>query len=88
MGKFVLANAQEVFMKSEEPIWKKAFNLTPFSIIPHYNLVKSDYSEILEKVTSTAPKRVQSRWLGIDEDTALVIFDEKKAEVLLFKNGK
>lgn len=81
MGNMVLANAQELFDTGGVPLWKKAFGLVDFPIIPHYDFAKSKKPEVIEKALSISPKEVKQNWVGIDEETSL-IFTETKAAVM------
>ena len=80
-GNYVLANAQESFDRGIEPIWVKGFNLVPYTIFPHYDWVQKNKQELFKKVLDSAPKYVRESWMGIDEDTALIISDNKKVEL-------
>lgn len=95
MGKIILANAQEVFLKGEKKfIWKKAFSLVPFSIIPHYDFTIQKWPKVVREVIERAPSEFAKYHIGIDEDTAVIIEDNKyakvmgKGKVFVFKNGK
>lgn len=78
LGSYLLANAQEVFDKGEKPKWIKGFNLVSYSLFPHFDWVQKNKPELFKKVLDTAPKAVRERWMGIDEDTTLIISNKNK----------
>lgn len=84
MGSYVLMNAQQIFIKETEkvPIWHQAFSLIPYTILPHYDAALRDQKEIVEFVMNHSPEEVKNHWLGIDENTALIITNEKEARVM------
>lgn len=94
MGNYVLANAQQTISQNKKPVWKKGLGLMPFTILPHFDWIEKNEPQKLKKIISTAPNTILKYWLGIDEDTVLVITDSKKALVLgkgqikVSKNGK
>lgn len=82
MGKYVLGNAQEVFFKGEKPHWSKAFSLVPYCILPHYDFAVKTHPEVVDTITTTAPEQVRKNFLGIDEDTALILINKKNGQIL------
>lgn len=81
MGDYVLGNAQEVFSKDEKPVWTKAFGLVPYSIIPHFDYIERKKPQLLKRIIEVAPQIIQQQLLGIDENTALLIFNQKKVTI-------
>lgn len=95
MGERILANGQELFMQGAwPPVWKKSFGLIPYSIFPHFDWARSEKKELFERIMKQASKDVLRQWIGIDEETALIISNEQKAQVMgkgtvhVVKNGK
>ncbi len=95
LGNFVLSNAQEVFSKNETPLWTKAIGLIKYPIIPHYDYAfQKDNKKILKHVIKTAFEKAKTDLLGIDENTGVIIFNQKRAEVWgkgkihIFKDNK
>ncbi len=94
MGGKILANGQELFMQEAwPPVWKKASELIPYAIFPHFDWARIQKKELFERIMRQASKEVLRQWIGIDEETALIIIDEKKAQVMgkgtvhVVKNG-
>jgi len=82
LGNYVLANAQEAFDKGEKPMWKKGLDLVPYSIFPHFDWAQKYKQKLLKKVIDSAPKAVRECWMGIDEDTALLVFNNKQVRLM------
>ena len=72
MGKYILSNLLEAIFSSTPSAWDEAFGLVDYSIIPHYNKVKK-HQKVLHKIIDKGPEDVRASWIGIDEDTALII---------------
>ena len=72
MGKYVLSNPFKALFTTAPAAWDKAFGLAEYTIIPHYNRVKS-HKRVLQKIIDKGPIEVQKSWVGIDENTALII---------------
>lgn len=94
MGAYTLQNAQSVFFQDAPVVWKKTFRLIDFTIFPHFDFVVREKIDVMKRVMKLAPKAVQKRWIGIDEDTAMILENERHARVMglgrvhVFKNGK
>lgn len=83
MGSNILSNGQDVFMQGEwPPVWQKAFNLVPYSIFPHYNWAVKEKSDIFQKIMQNIPSAVKRSWMGIDEETAVIVTDKTNAKVM------
>jgi len=82
MGSYLLANAQAAFDKGNKPKWIKGFNLVPYTIFPHFDWVQKNKRELFKKVPDSVPKAIRQSWMGIDEDTALIISNAKKTEIM------
>ncbi|OGK11788.1 hypothetical protein A2768_02115 [Candidatus Roizmanbacteria bacterium RIFCSPHIGHO2_01_FULL_37_16] len=82
LGNYLLGNAQETFNKEEKPLWIKGFNLVPFAIFPHYDWAKRHKPKLLVKLIESASRKISANWLGIDENTAVIISDGKKTKIM------
>jgi peptidase E len=60
--------------------WHKAFGLIDYSVLPHYDQMNKLF-KIAERLIEKGPEEVQSAWIGIDENTA-VIFNSEEPVVL------
>ena len=80
MGNYVLSNAQRL-SSGEKPSWDKSFGLVKFSILPHYDYVVREMSEVFQGALKSGSEK-ELQLLGIDEDTAMVIFNDKKVEIM------
>lgn len=77
MGKYNLENAQEVFEdRKETPRWSRGFALFDYSIIPHFDYVLKTWPKLFQSVMKEAPNHVKQAWIGIDENTALIVRDD------------
>lgn len=72
MGKYIFTNLLEAIFSNTSAAWAEAFGLVDYSIIPHYNKVVN-HKNILLKIIDNGPEEVKASWIGIDEDTALII---------------
>lgn len=92
MGNYVLSNAQRL-ASGEKPFWKKSFGLVKFAILPHYDYVVREMSDVFNDALKSGSEN-GLQLLGIDEDTAMVIFNNKKAKIMgqgsvhILKNSK
>lgn len=82
MGKFTIGNVTEAFEKGETPIWTDTFGLINFTIMPHFNLALKENPTFTRQFISHSLSKLNTPILGIYEDTALVVTDEKEAEVI------
>jgi cyanophycinase len=82
MGDYLLGNAQESFGQEASPEWIKGFSLVPYVIYPHYDWIVKNKPEDMKKISANAPQYLKKSWLGIDEDTALILTDDKKAKIM------
>lgn len=72
--------------------WEPALNLLPVAIFPHFNRLR-DFGVDPAKIIKAAPESIQNNWMGIDEDTALVLEDNiatvmGTGAVILVINGR
>ena len=79
MGKYVLANAQRLDKESSD--WINGLGMVPFSIIPHYDYIKREEPQMLEKINNETHNAIKKTFMGIDEDTALMGESNSKARV-------
>lgn len=71
MGKKILTNPMQVLFHKKEATWKRGFGLIPHILIPHFDTIPVD---ILKHFLTI-------NYVGIDEDTALVIHNGHKVQV-------
>ena len=85
----MVKNADEVFELGQDPIWSKGFALIPYSILPHFDLVSDKINSFLD----TTEQEYKNNILGIEENTAVILNDEKEGtisglgKVILIQNG-
>lgn len=77
MGNYILNKPFKALFANNETVWQKAFGLVDYTIFPHFDHFKK-YQTILKKIVEKSPQAVGSAWLGIDENTALVIQSNKQ----------
>lgn len=83
MGSYILANAKEVFLEGKSNFkWKPAFKLVDYIIFPHFDLVKKNSPAKLSEIMRSTKFGNKTNWIGIDEDTCIVIEDGKSAKVM------
>ncbi len=74
MGNYVFANPYQSFEGAKESArWEPALNLVDYAILPHYDYMRANLSAELKTLWRQTPAGISNRWLGIDEDTALII---------------
>ncbi len=72
MGTYIMARPIIALINSSDVNWTPTFGLVPFTVLPHFNRLKK-HSALLNRFIINAPEQVKSAWVGIDEDTALII---------------
>ncbi len=81
MGRYVLTNAGNI-LEGQSPIYQQGLGLVDYTIFPRYSTGwEEDYSlfgQIIDRIPPEAGRRI----LGIEEETALVLLDERKARVM------
>lgn len=82
MGTYTLANAPEIFGNGNTPIWEDGIGIIDFAIIPHFNKLINANPQLLKEIILSSPTKVRQKWIGIDEDTAILIFNEHKVRVM------
>ena len=81
-----LFDYKSVFENNAPVVWKNAFNLIPYVVIPHFDRIMRDMSEISGKLLTNILHLQKGKILALDENTAVVIKNEKEAQV--FGEGK
>jgi len=56
--------------------------VVPYTIWPHFDSMLKEFREKWNEAMDRAPEDVKTRWLGIDEDTAVIFEPGKKPRVL------
>ncbi len=82
MGSHMLANAEAAFEEGQQPEYTPAMGLVDYIVFPHYDAAQRDAPDVLLRLLGGLPAGLRHRVLGIDEDTALVLFDEHDARVM------
>ncbi len=77
MGNYIMPSPFKAIIKPAESDWKPAFKLAPFTIFPHFDKVKK-HSNVLNRLIFNSPNEVKKSWVGIDENTALLLKDNEK----------
>ena len=72
MGNYLLESPFKAVFSSLPANWDKAFKLVDFTVFPHFNKLKK-YNKVISKVIKKAPPEVRNSWIGIEENTALII---------------
>lgn len=72
MGSYMLTNPFHNFKFDLKNGWEPAFGLVPQAIIPHFDRWNGMLGAV-DKLMGHSPEAVKKSWLGIDEDTALII---------------
>ncbi len=70
MGSHILAHPFKAMFGNDDENWQPALGLVKYSIIPHFNRWKGG-SFIFDRASA----EIRNAWMGIDEDTALVMDD-------------
>jgi cyanophycinase len=77
MGKFLLASPFKAMFSGSEAVWQKAFGLVDYTIFPHFNRLQS-HGRLFHRIVQKSPPKIRSAWMGIDENTALIIDPHEK----------
>lgn len=81
IGTYVLTNAGSIY-EGGTPIYQKGLGLLDYTVFPRYATGwEEDYS-LFGRIIDTIPPEAGRRILGIEEETALILFDEKRAKVM------
>ncbi len=93
LGSNVLTNTHDMLKGATVPVWEESLSLVKHTIIPHYDRTITRDKEIFDRVYSQTPKSIKNSFLGIDENTALLLTDDTEGMVLgrsgvhVFNNG-
>ena len=77
MGKFILTNPLKALMTPTPASWEAAFGLVQFTVIPHFDKIKR-VKKMITRIIGKSPDGVQKSWVGIEENTALIIDDKDR----------
>lgn len=77
MGTYLLSSPFRDIIKPTASDWKPAFNLVPFTIFPHFDKFKR-HPNVLNRLIFNSPNEIKSSWIGIDENTALLLKDTER----------
>lgn len=80
MGQTTLASPGMALMRKSDKDWATGLALIDYSVIPHYDAFRK-HPHFAKRLIDDAPQTFQDRWMGIDEDTA-VLFDGDDRRVL------
>jgi cyanophycinase len=72
-GHYLLANPYAVGEHQAAPQWTPALNLTPYTILPHYDFLAHHESRLFNALLTNIKPRIKHSLLGIDENTALLL---------------
>jgi len=78
LGSYVLTNPLKAIVLGDGQTWKPGFSVVDFAILPHFNRMSS-HASILKRLLKNAPKDVRDAWVGIDEDTAVIIDGDNRS---------
>ena len=71
MGKFVLTPSFRAMFSHNETFWQSAFGLVDYTVFPHFDHFKKNRG-FISKIIEKSPSKVRSKWMGIDENTAII----------------
>jgi cyanophycinase len=77
MGTYVMSSPIMALIKPTEFNWSPSFGLVPFTIFPHFDRFKK-LSTIFNRLIKQSPEKISNAWVGIDEDTALILNDNQR----------
>lgn len=81
LGSYVLSNPLKALFSGSSALWKPGLGLIDYTIFPHFNAMQK-FKLVFNSVVSCSPKAVKSSWLGIDENTAIILSDNKEPVIL------
>jgi cyanophycinase len=84
LGSRVLINPYEAMQGNMPAQWRQGLTQIDSVIIPHFDVLKGT-SEVISRIFDDYSKPNESNWIGIDEDTALIINDH--AERVIGRGG-
>jgi cyanophycinase len=75
MGKYILTPSLRTMFEKNKTMWHPAFGLTNYTIIPHFDHFKRQPG-FIKKIMDKSLVKVKSSWMGIDENTAILLSDK------------
>jgi cyanophycinase len=75
MGKYVLSPSIRTMFAKNKTMWQPAFGLVDYTIIPHFDHFKKQPG-FINKVMNKSLAHIRSSWMGIDENTAILLSDK------------
>lgn len=79
LGNLVLCNPTRALFSSRTANWRPGLNLIDHTVFPHFDRMQK-LKPVLKAIVKHSPPLVQSTWVGIDENTALII-DEGRTSI-------
>jgi len=77
MGKFLMsAPSFKALFGGNGITWRDGFGLVDYTVLPHFDHFKK-FQGLIKKIIETSPEKVNSSWMGIDENTAIIYADGK-----------
>lgn len=77
----VLANAQNLNSLDDSAEWTAGLNLVRYVILPHFDLIEKKHTHIFSVIEKKMVESFNNRWMGIDENTAIIITEAGKGIV-------
>lgn len=93
-GAWTFTNPYQAFEGARENArWEHGLGLVDYAILPHYDHMTVKMAGDLERLWEQTPAEVKIRWMGIDEETAVIIKDRDalvmgKGSVTLHRHGR
>ena len=84
LGKYIITQPFKVFFSKSEATWQPAIGLVDYVIFPHFNHLRK-FKKLINQIIAKSPANQTKKWLGIDEDTAILFYDNKQ---LILGGGK
>jgi len=72
MGNYILVHPFKMIFSNAATNWTEAFRIVDYTILPHFNKISSN-KKFIKNMTTKSPPSIKESWLGIDENTALLI---------------
>ena len=84
LGKYIITQPFKVFFSNSEATWQPAIGLVDYVIFPHFNHVRK-FKKLIKQIIAKSPVNQTKKWIGIDENTAILFHDDKQ---LILGDGK
>ncbi len=72
MGGYILKRPLRANLLKNNKNWQKAFKIIEPTILPHFNRF-NQIPFFLNNIINKSPKEIKENWIGIDENTAIII---------------